>query len=373
MTNKGGKGISRRGFLKVTAAGALALTSIPTIIIPRRTEAHQEGGAVHPNISPLRVVGVRDARMTTAADPRTTWEQEEKLVNWEPVQENMDRLACGLAEEKNPADAWKKILLKPANKGWSDVVVAVKINHINVQRTRSAVLSKVCHVFTDLLGVRGANIYVYDACHGDNMAARNPYAGLPEGTHLAGRWGGYNLRVDVPAPYGNGQRQARCLDQLVKDEVDILVDLALCKGHGSEFGGFTMSMKNHFGTFDPGPSHGSGGGADYVIGISKSPEILGKIDPVTGNVVFPRQQLCIVDALWASNPGPGGVPDSQPNALLMGTFSPVVDYVGAMRFRKDVMHWPVNEQVAARLLSEFGYSEKDLPNDGKILDVSPAA
>jgi len=371
MTSEGDRGMTRRRFLKFTAAGALAFTSVPTIIIPRRTEAYQAGGAVHPNVDPLRVVGVRDAAMTRPANPRTTWEQEEALVNWDPVQENMDRLAMGLAEEKGAADAWKKILVKPADKSWGDVVVAVKTNQIADQRTRSAVMSKLCHVLTDVLGVKGSNVYIYDACHGGNMSKNNPFKGLPEGVHIADQWGGYNMRVTVPAPYAKGQRQAKCLDHLVKDEVDILVNVCLCKGHGSNFGGFTISMKNHFGTFDPQPSHGDGGGADYLIAINKSPQILGRMDPANGNVLFPRQQLCIVDALWASNRGPQDLPDSQPNVLLMGTFGPVVDYVGAMRFRKDMMHWPVNEQVALRFLTEFGLSESSLPNGGKIIDVSP--
>jgi hypothetical protein len=350
----------------------VGLTTIPTIIVPRRTEAF-DGSTVHPNISPLRVVGVRDRRMTNPVELRTGWAQEEKLVNWDPVQEDMDRLACGLAEESSPADAWKKIFLKPAGKSWSDVVVAIKINRLGVQRTRSAVLAKVCHAFTDVVGAKGSNVYVFDGCTGGGMASQDRYQGLPQGVTLADQWGGYNLKAAVPAPYADGQRQAPCLDHLVKGEVDILVNIALCKGHGSEFGGFTMCMKNHFGTFSPNPSHGPGGGADYMIGINRAPEILGPVDPQTGNVIFPRQQLCIVDALWASRPGPGEPSDSQPNVILMGTFPPVVDYLGAMRLRKDVMHWPVNEQITARLLSDFGYSERDLPNGGRIIDVTPQA
>ena len=176
----------------------------------------------------------------------------------------------------------------------------------------------------------------------------------------------------MPAPYKGGGSQAPCLNHLVTGEVDILIDIALCKGHSGTFGGFTMCMKNHFGTFSPRPSHQGGGGADYLIGINKSPEILGQMDPQTGNVLYPRQQLCLVDALWSSQGGPGGLSTHQTNALMMGTCGPVVDYVGAMRFRKDTMGWNVNEQVAARILREFGYSEGDLPNAGQIIEPAAA-
>jgi len=364
--------ISRRHFLKATAAGALALSAGPTIFIPRRVEAYQPGGKIHPYINPLRVVGARDPRMTTGQNPLAAWPEQERLVATEVVHENMDKMAMALAQEKSVADAWGKIFVKPPNKAWSDAVIAVKINHIAQQRTRSAVLSKLCHVFTDVLGARASNIYAYDACNGRNMAQRNPYAGLPEGTNLAGQWGGSDVSTAVPAPYAGGQKQSQCLGHLVKGEVDVLVDLALCKGHGPEWGRFTMCMKNHFGTFVPGPGHGPGGGADYLIAINKTPEILGAMDPATGNVLYPRQQLCLVDALWASDPGPSGPTDSQPNALLMGVCAPVVDYVGAMRFRKEMMGWTVQERVAERFLTEFGFSAAELDNGGRIVDALSA-
>jgi hypothetical protein len=66
-------------------------------------------------------------------------------------------------------------------------------------------------------------------------------------------------------------------------------------------------MKNHFGTFDPGPGHWTGS-QDYLIAINQTPEILGPMDRRKGKVLYPRQQLSLVDALWASKGGPGGRP-----------------------------------------------------------------
>ena len=371
MADKQMRSISRRRFLKTTA-GTLALSSIPAIIIPRRVEAYGGGAQVHPYISPLRVVGLRDQNMTTAVKANASWAEQEGLVAWDVVQQNMDKLAVALAQESAPADAWRKIFLKPPAKAWGDTVVAIKTNQIAIQRTRSAVMSKVCHVLA-ALGVKGSNIHVYDACHGRGMSRNNPFTRLPDGVHLADQWGGSRTNTTVPAPYFDGDRQAPCLGHLVSGDADILVNIALCKGHGSGFGNFTMSLKNHFGTFSPKPSHQDGGGADYLIGINKSKEILGEIDPKTGAVLFPRQQLCIVDTLWASNPGPGTPTDSQPNALFMSTFGPALDHVVAMRFRKDTMGWRVNEQVAKRFLTDFGFAESDLPNGGQIIDAMALA
>ncbi len=372
MKGESAREMSRRRFLKATADGALTLSSIPTIIIPRRVEALQPGGRVHPYISPLRVVGVRDAGMASAVEGGANWAKQEQLVVWDAVQQNMDRMAVALAQERNPADAWGKIFLKPAAKSWSDVVVAIKTNQIAIQRTRSAVMSKVCRVLT-ALGVKGSNIHIYDACHGGNMSRTNRFQGLPEGVHLADKWGGSTVNTLVPTPYFDGQREAPCLGPLVKGEVDILVNIALCKGHGAGWGRFTMSLKNHFGTFSPKPGHGQGGSADYLIGINKSPEILGQMDPQTGDVLFPRQQLCIIDALWASDKGPSVPTSAQPNALTMGTFGPALDYVTAMRLRKDTLGWTVREDVPRRFLTECGYTVANLPNGGQIVDAMTTA
>jgi hypothetical protein len=93
------------------------------------------------------------------------------------------------------------------------------------------------------------------------------------------------------------------------------------------------------------------------------------MDKQTGRVLYPRQQLCLVDALWASKPGPGGNPTHQPNFLAMGVMSPIVDYVLATRFRGEKMGWAPDMEALNRFLTEFGYTEADLPNGGKILEI----
>ncbi len=369
---RGKGGVSRREFLKTTVVGAAALGLGPTILVPRRLEAYALGEPTHPNISPLRVVGLHDPKMTTDVVEQCDWKRQEQLLQADVVAENLDRMACALAQEKNVTDAWKAILVKPAKKSWSDTIVALKVNCIAKQRTRSAVLYKVIRTLTDIVGVKGENIFVYDACHGNSMSRWDVAQNLPNGAQTADRWGSYNLATPVGGPWKDGSQKAKCLDHLVKGTVDILVNVALCKGHGQNFGGFTLAMKNHFGTFSPRPSHQPGGGVDYLIAINKTPELLGQMDPETGKVLFPRQQLCLVDCLWASDPGPGGESTHQPNRLFMGTLPAVLDYQVATRFRRDAMGWKTNDGVAGRFLSEFGYQPSDLPAGGEIIDAPVA-
>jgi len=361
--------ISRRSFIKKTVAAGVGITAFPMIFIPKARANWAPKTIVHPNVNNLRVVGITDSHMTKIAkEIPQEWAEQEKLVNKKAVEENIDKLACRLVDTRNSGEAWRAIFIKPPLKSWSDTVVAIKTNCIAVQHTRSAVMAKTCHVLTDILGAKPSNIHIYDACHGSRMLG-TPFSGLPEGVRIEGGWDRITVPTPVPPPWDGGK--ADCAKQLVSGFVDILINISMCKGHiFSQLGNFTMTMKNHFGTFDPYRGHASGkAGMDYLIAINQTPEILGKMDDKTGKVLFPRQQLCLVDALWASETGPSGWPSHQPNFLAMGVFSPVVDYLVATQFRGKKMGWEPNMDVTRRMLSDFGYSESDLPGGGKIIDL----
>ena len=53
----------------------------------------------------------------------------------------------------------------------------------------------------------------------------------------------------------------------------------------------------------------------------------------------------------------------------MGVLSPVVDYQLATKFRGERMGWPPNMEATRRLLTDFGFNERDLPAGGKIIEV----
>jgi len=225
-------------------------------------------------------------------------------------------------------------------------------------------MSGICRALTGVVGVIPGNIHIYDGCHGRH--GLSPFTDLPPGTRIEDAWGGYSASASVPEPWKRGS--TKCVKAITDGSIDILINITMCKGHGDEVGGFTMTMKNHFGTFHPLPGH-SEDGLDYLMAINQTPEILGPMDKRTGKVLFPRQQLCIVDALWASKEGPIGLPSAQPNFLAMGVFSPVMDYILAMRFRHEKMGWPVHIDNTRRFLSDFGYTEGDLPSGGKLIEI----
>ncbi|MDI6753531.1 MAG: DUF362 domain-containing protein [Thermodesulfobacteriota bacterium] len=351
---------------KAIITGAV-ITASPAILVRKSPAAWARKTNVHPQMNPLRVAGITDPRMTKGTEVASSWARQNELVVPEVVWENIDKMACTLAETKAPQEAWRTIFVKPPQKSWTDTVVAIKTNNIALQHTRSAVMAKTCHTLTNHLGVKPSNIYIYDGVHGSKMSRNTPFAGMPEGCRIVDKWGGVNTLTPVPDPWISLYLKSECLKALVDGTVDILINMAMCKGHSTQFGGFTMTMKNHFGTFSPAPGHQEGA-LDYLLAINQTPEILGQMDKRTGRVVYPRQQLCFIDALWASKGGPGGLPSHQPNFLAMGVFSPVVDYLVATRFRGEKMGWRPNMEATRRFLTDFGYSESDLPAGGKIIE-----
>jgi hypothetical protein len=53
----------------------------------------------------------------------------------------------------------------------------------------------------------------------------------------------------------------------------------------------------------------------------------------------------------------------------MGVLSPIVDYQMATKFRGERMGWQPNMRATRRMLTDFGYTENDLPDQGKIIEI----
>jgi hypothetical protein len=348
--------VSRRTFLSSAAAGVLASGILPAFGEEYKS-AWTNGKQINPSIDNLRVVCCIDPAMIKG-DPRS-WDvaSQNAPVVAEKVQADMDALACGLAQKSAPHEAWGSIFRKPSSKEWSDVKVAIKPNSFVQNNPRVAVVNAVCKALIGL-GVQPSNIIIYDG-GGDPKGKYGPYigSGLPAGI-IASKGNdamGGSLAAPVPKPH---KGMFKCSAALVNGTIDILVNIAVNKG--SSFAGMTMTLKNHAGTFDPKPIH-LGGGLDYILAFNKSEAILGG-EPV-------RQQLCVIDSIWAMTKGPFGVPNKRPAALVMGTFSPAVDYVTARRIREQMMGCP-HLDTLDRIMSEFGYANFE---NLDFVKVEPAA
>ena len=99
--------ISRSQFIKKAGFAGATLAVSPMIFVAKAKAAWEKKSIVHPNLNNLRVVGITGPKMINGVQPVTSWSLQEKMVVRDAVWENMDKLACGLAETRKPEDAWR--------------------------------------------------------------------------------------------------------------------------------------------------------------------------------------------------------------------------------------------------------------------------
>lgn len=364
---------SRREFLKTAATGAagavLASSTIARAFnLQKTTAAWRAGLKINPAIDNFKVVSCYDEGMVInkiAGD----FARQNESVDTTLIEKNMDGMAVQLTLRSTAATAWSTIFQRPASKQWNQVIVAIKVNCSNVlNMPRVAVVNKLC-IELIALGVLPRNITIYDSCANAwgtgkyTDADGNPVAGLDSGVIVSNT----DATTDAGPVVPIGSETLICssvvaqknADDSISYLPDIIINCAVNKGHLDEYGGFTMTMKNHIGTikFDC-PS------AQELIDINQSEAIIGQ-----GTSGIPcRQQLCIIDSLWASTTGPTDANDKYPCRIIMGTLAPVVDYLTAEKVRKDVMNVTYNTTVVDTWLSAFGYA----PSDPEWIELTPS-
>jgi len=335
---------SRRKFLKISAAGTAGalisgfatkrVTAMPGV--GAAVSGWQDGMQINPDIDNLRVVFCHDPGMVEAEPIRWTMETQNNPVITEKVYENLDTMAVALAKNGDPGAAWATIFRKPESKEWNEVKAAIKINAVEeMNMPRLAVISKVCLELYNL-GVPYGNMTVYDASWGQSGTENYMHlyetdysrARLPQGVQTSTTLGGERVPVTLP-----DSSVEPCTPDLADGTIDILVNIAVNKGHGISYSGkFTLTIKNHLGSLvflHPGAEDWRDEPllTPKLLAMNKSTEILGENTPT-------RQQLCIVDSLWASTDGPHSPPDRITHCLVMGTFGPMVYYLTVKKIRE---------------------------------------
>jgi FlgD Ig-like domain len=373
----------RRDFLKTAAAGAIGITAVKFNKVFASPKAWTSGMQINPAIDNKRVICCHDVKMLpnlTAAS--TSWLGQNNAVNAALVASNMDQMAMMLAQKTTAADAWSTIFQKPAAKTWASVKVAIKTNAVisNGNHPRVAIIKKICDVLVDQFKVLPANIVIYDAGI-DNASCYASYADIADVTNTkiravvsttrAGSLNGFKAVTIASAG-----KPISCVADLVDGNIDILVNVAVCKAHDGPggsygYGSCTLCMKNHFGTFVNSSSTTVSTGDS--TGLHSIPAIceINKHDAIIGGSPV-RQQLCIVDALLSNGVNPASQWDNPTYRIVMGTFAPIVDYCTAnnILLNKAVMTakfmLPLGVTNAAinlpQFLTNFGYTVADVQN-----------
>ena len=358
---KKNKAKSRRDFLKTTAASAawLSLGTFGVKTSPAQGTAWTAGMRINPAIPNTRVVSCTDEKMISDMEKAKVMStfagtaNQNTCINTARVEENMDAMAQALTGKPSAQEAWSTVFMKPAAKEWRSVKAAIKANcATTLIMPKIAVVNKVC-VELMRLGVAAANITIYDAV--DDASGSEKYTpfignGLPDGIVVSSL-----TREGVSVPVGSGTLQ--CCSVLARQDgptivypTDILINCAVNKGHNTGYGQFTMCMKNHTGSIKFScPTQ------EELIAMNQCEAIIGGTDGAPC-----RQQLCIVDSLWASWVGPTNPPDYLPCTISMGTLAPAVDYQVAMKIRKEVMNAPPEEKWIDPWLERFNINKTDL-------------
>lgn len=360
---------NRRDFLKLSAAGAAAF-SMGGFLVKNAGAATglawpDTGSlAINPAIDNLRVVVCNDPSMITGT-ALGTFQSFNNAIDVTKLQADMDKMAIALAQQSDAKTAWATIFRKPAGKTWAQVNVAIKVNTVDPNdNPRLSIIDKICRTLNAIgtttadPGVPFKNMTIYDSnANVTTYASTYSAAKLPTGIKVV-----LNLGSPVTAyalPKGTATLTSGSLND---GSIDILVNIAMNKGHDQfDKGMTTLCLKNHYGSFSPQdntyPKPVKCGNLDYLIDINKSNPILGGTPP--------RQQLCIIDSLWAMEAGPSGGVMVQNDRLVMGTFAGAVDYLVAWKIRQAIMKMPVatvaggnttmNSAAIDAYLTGFGY------------------
>jgi hypothetical protein len=357
---------NRRAFLKASAASAATLAAAG--LFPRAVSAKQGAWTgpkmpINGKIDNLRVVSCKDPKMLTNPKTVNSFKDIDANVNAQAVFANLDAMAIELAKSAalpNPtaAQAWSTIFQRPEKHEFKDAIVAIKVNTNNAFVIPcTAILNKLALELHNV-GVPYGNIIVYDGC--TSALAKYVYTGstinpeikVSDGNSLlhASAPNDVQIQAPVPAPYKTTGGTELCTPDVANGVVDILINVGTNKGNGALFGEVSLSMKNHYGTFKPVHEY------NFLIGISKSDAILGGTPP--------RQQLAIIDSLTSVSvmdpTGPIDVADKWPKRLVMGTFSPAVDYLTVKKVRREEMGIKaLPNSFADDFLIQFGYSAQE--------------
>jgi hypothetical protein len=351
---------NRRNFLKIAAAATAGIVFFPGrsqgLSVSSGSAGWRDDLLIHSSIDNVKTVCCFDEAMVES-QLASDFAHQNEWVDPTLIAKNMDKLATMLANTDTASEAWKKIFRKPTDKLWNQVKAAIKVNCANTSNMpRVAIVSKVCTELINI-GVLPANITIYDSLNNASGAGKygdslgTPISGLPSGIVV------WTKTLDGPTvPVGSTTMQ--CSSAIVLPDADpitynadILVNIG--SNAGTDIAGSepSLCMGNHIGTLKFSTPT-----AAELIAMNQSEAIIGQ-----GTTAVPcRQQLCIIDSLWATVGPAGDLFKPCPCRIVMGMLPPVVDYLTAKNIREQHMNAPPNATLITSWLTAFGYTTNDV-------------
>jgi hypothetical protein len=347
---------SRRNFLKTTAAGATGLMVSGVAGKPNAPKsAWFKGKQINRAIDNLRVVCCYDEEITTG-NIGSTFSTQNSVIDADRVAYDLDLMATYLAQTTTASEAWTTIFQQPSGKQWSEVKVAFKVNCIYPTIMHHiAIIDKLCKVLNSF-GVPYANMIIYDGCH--NATGSGKYTsyvgnGLDSAVIVSDRNDALGGTTSVTIPGGDSYS---CTKDIADGIIDILINCAVNKGHGSTYGSCTLTQKNHIGTI----KYSCPSSVTDMTNINSCDAIIGG--------TLPRQQLCLIDSIVAAVSGPTQSITHNPHRIVMGTFGAAVDFLTVHKIREPIMNASHNTSNVKNFLSNHDYTDQEIQD---LIDLTP--
>ncbi|MCP4577459.1 MAG: DUF362 domain-containing protein [Deltaproteobacteria bacterium] len=302
--------LTRRQFIKSTAAGAAAIYLAPSMALG----LDDSGNAVK-----SRVVRVRHENLINP----------DERVNIRYARQCVDEALLMLTQKKEMKDAWTQIF--PNLK--SEDTIGLKVNCISGKcPTHPEIAYSLAQSLIDALGINPNNIIIWDRTISELKKTGYTVNQSKKGIRCTGtvesfsvvRWimnmdqdesdgVGYDnsLSVDV------GEGVSSHLSNILTRMCTYLINVPVLKDHS--LAGITLSLKNHFGTIDNPRDCHPNDCDPFIAKLNATPQIRDKT------------KLVVCDAAFGVyEGGPRGAPQWQPKSILAATDPVALDYTGML-------------------------------------------
>ena len=307
--------LTRRQFIKSTAAGATVICLAPSMALGLDTSS---------NTVKSRVVRARHENLINP----------DERVNRGHARQSVDQALLRLTQKEGMKDAWSQIF--PNLK--SEDTIGLKVNCVSGKcPTHPEIAYALAQSMIDALGINPNNIIIWDRTESELKKSGYTINQSKKGIRCIGtvesfsviRWI-LNTNQDESGAIGYdksrsvdvGEGVSTHLSNILTRMCTYLINVPVLKDH--ELAGVTLSLKNHFGTIDNPrdchPNHCD----PFIARLNATPQIKDKT------------KLILCDAAFGVyEGGPRGAPQWQPKSILAATDPVALDYIGMQMINRE--------------------------------------
>ncbi len=297
------KCLTRRQFIKSTAAGAAVLYVAPTLALSTGENS--------------RVVQVKHDNLISS----------EGIINKKNARESVDKALLMLTRKGDIKDAWMTIFPDLKEKD----TIGLKVNCVNKKcPTHPEVAYAIAESLVDATGLNPNNIIIWDRTESELKRTGYVINNSDIGIRCIGTVKKFSIPryllnqkmdetggigYDMTRPVDMGKGKTSHLSKILTQMCTYLINVPVLKDH--ILAGVTLSLKNHFGTIDNPMDFHDSYGDPYIAKLNAAPQIKDKT------------KLVICDAaLGVYEGGPRKAPQWQEKALIISTDPVALDYTG---------------------------------------------